>query len=88
MTKTELSSLIQRLTAHGRADDLNALVADTKRLHHSEREAIEAIQTVAMQAVALLLKLAALEPVTEVTEFEHGTSRAVKLFDLTGVLDE
>lgn len=50
-------SLVERLRLHGRADDLNALVDDTKRLRRSEREAIDALRAVAMRAAAELEKL-------------------------------
>ena len=52
--ETPVRPLAALLRTHGRADDLNALAADTKRLKHSEREAIEAIQACAMLAATEL----------------------------------
>lgn len=52
--------IIELLRLHGRSDTLNALAQDRKRLTFEEREAIEAIQTVAMRAIGeieLLRKL-------------------------------
>ena len=45
--KTDIAELLR---AHGRADDLNALAEDTKRLKHSEREAVIAAQEACMKA--------------------------------------
>lgn len=55
----EAQALPELLRIHGRADDLNALAADKKRLKASEREAIEAIQEVAMKAAARIAELEA-----------------------------
>lgn len=55
--ESSVRPLVERLRLHGRADDLNALVDDAKRLRHSEREAIEALQAVAIQAAAELERL-------------------------------
>jgi hypothetical protein len=55
----EAQALPDLLRIHGRADDLNALAADKKRLKASEREAIEAIQDIAMKAAARIAELEA-----------------------------
>lgn len=60
MTPINTEALAALLASHGRADDLNAMVDDKKR-PHSEREAIEGLQNVAMKAAAELRRLAAVE---------------------------